>query len=83
MSEKELFATAEGSVYLEIHLKLKSESGREKHTNLEEQGAWIAWKVWKDLKDANGEAEDIQISKIDYWGTRTPHTGEPVKTISD
>ncbi len=68
-----------GSVYIEIPLMLSSESGEDKHTNLENQGLFLAYEIAKLLMSSS--TEGAALSEITFWGTKTPGTGEPVKRI--
>jgi hypothetical protein len=68
-----------GSVYIEIPLMLSSESGEDKHTNLDNQGLFLAYEIAKLLKSSS--TEGAALSEMTFWGTKTPGTGEPVKRI--
>jgi hypothetical protein len=73
------FEAVVGSVYIEIPLMLSSESGEDKHTNLDNQGLFLAYEIAKLLKSSS--TEGAALSEMTFWGTRTPGTGEPVKRI--
>ena len=67
MTEYE-FAT--GSIYIEIPLMLSSDSGRAKHTDLNEQGAHLAVAVGQFLKKS--EFYGAALTEIRYWGEIKP-----------
>ncbi len=67
------------SVYIEIPLMLSSESGEDKHTNLDNQGLCLAYAIAKQLKSY--VIEGTALSEMTFWGTTMPGTGEPVKRI--
>jgi hypothetical protein len=73
------FEAVVGSVYLEIPLMLSSESGENKHTNLDNQGLFLAYEIAKHLKSSS--TEGAALSEMTFWGTKIPGTGEPVKRI--
>jgi hypothetical protein len=66
---------AMGSVVYEIEIMLSSDSGRSKHTDVEEQGAWLALAIKQALTsiELNGAA----FGRLRYWGQRNL-TGTPV-----
>ncbi|MFH8843090.1 hypothetical protein [Streptomyces sp. NPDC017868] len=70
-----------GSVYIEIPILLSSDSGRDKHLDLNEQGAWLYYEIKKviDQVRANPELQDIAIEEPRYWGTHcAPTETKPV-----
>ena len=68
-----------GSVYIEIPMMLSSESGEAKHTDLNNQGLFLAYEISKFLKELS--TEGAALSEMTFWGTVTPGTGEPVRRI--
>ena len=68
-----------GSVYIEIPLMLSSESGEAKHTDLNNQGLFLAYEISRFLKTLS--TEDAALSEMTFWGTVTPGTGEPMRGI--
>ena len=74
MSESQLEVTA-ASVFIEIPLLLSSESGRPKHTDPNEQGAWLAMHIWNCIKDE--ELQGASLTELRFWGTTTPGDGQP------
>ncbi|HUW87866.1 MAG TPA: hypothetical protein VMW30_05775 [Candidatus Paceibacterota bacterium] len=78
MSESNLEVTA-ASVFIEIPLLLSSESGRPKHIDPNEQGAWLAMHLWNCIKDE--EFEGAALTELRFWGTSIPGDGQPVKVF--
>lgn len=78
MSEPTFEVTA-ASVYIEISLLLSSESGRSKHTDPNEQGAWLAWHIWNLIKDE--ELQGAALSELKFWGTNSSFAGKPIQTF--
>ncbi len=68
-----------GSVFIEIPLMLSSESGDSKHTDLNEQGFFLAVAIAKHLKSLS--TEGAAFSEITFWGTTLPGNGEPISRI--
>ena len=68
-----------GSVYIEIPLMLSSESGEAKHTDLNNQGLFLAYEISRFLKTLS--TEGAALSKMIFWGTVKPGTGEPMRRI--
>jgi hypothetical protein len=68
-----------GSVYLEIPMMLSSDSGEEKHTDLNNQGLFLAYEIARHLKSLN--AEGAALSEIIFWGITVPGTGDPLRRI--
>jgi hypothetical protein len=68
-----------GSVYIEIPMMLSSESGEAKHTDLNNQGLFLAYQISKFLKTLS--TEGAALSEMTFWGTVTPGTGEPMRRI--
>lgn len=73
------FDVTAGSVYIEIPLMLSSESGESKHTDLNEQGAFLAFSIAKFLKST--DTEGAALSELTFWGTNLPGNGNPVRRI--
>ena len=67
------------SVFIEIPLLLSSDSGRPKHTDPNEQGAWLAMYIWNLIKDE--EMTGAAISELKFWGTNRALEGEPIKVF--
>ncbi|MEV7613272.1 hypothetical protein [Streptomyces sp. NPDC089799] len=70
-----------GSVFVEIPIMLSSDSGREKHVDLDEQGAYLYYAIKKVLDEirANPELQGIAIQEAQYWGTHCrPTATDPV-----
>ncbi len=78
MSEGHFEATA-GSVYIEIPMMLSSVSGEGKHTDLNEQGLFLAYSIAGYLKSIN--TEGAALSEMTFWGTAIPGDGEPLRRI--
>lgn len=78
MSKGHFDATA-GPVYIEIPIMLSSESGDGKHTDLNEQGLFLAYSIAKYLKSIS--TEGAAISEMTFWGTSLPGSGEPLRRI--
>ena len=78
MSDSKFEATT-GSVYLEIPMMLSCESGEGKHTDLNEQGSFLAFSIAKYLKSIR--TEGAALSEITFWGTLLPGSGEPIRRI--
>lgn len=74
------FEAVVGSVYIEIPLMLSSESGEDKHTNLDNQGLFLAYEIARLLKSSS--TEGAALSEMTFWGTTPPGTGEPVRRIN-
>jgi hypothetical protein len=68
-----------GSVYIEIPLMLRSESGEAKHTDLNNQGLFLAYEISRFLKTLS--TEGAALSELTFWGTMTPGIGEPIRKI--
>jgi hypothetical protein len=73
------FEAAAGSVYIEIPMMLSSESGEGKHTDLNEQGLFLAFSIAKYLKSIS--TQGAALSEMTFWGTSMPGTGEPLRRI--
>jgi hypothetical protein len=73
------FDAVVGSVFIEIPMMLSSESGEDKHTNLNNQGLFLAYEIANHLKSSS--TEGTALSEMTFWGTTTPGTGEPVRRI--
>jgi hypothetical protein len=78
VSESHFEATA-GPVYIEIPIMLSSESGESKHTDLNEQGLFLAFSIAKYLKSISSEG--AALSEMTFWGTSVPGSGEPLRRI--
>jgi hypothetical protein len=74
------FEAVVGSIFIEIPIMLSSESGENKHTDLNNQGLFLAYEIAKLLKSSN--TEGAALSEMTFWGTTSPGTGEPVKRIN-
>lgn len=68
-----------GSVYIEIPIMLSSESGEAKHTDLNNQGLFLAYEISKFLKTLF--TEGAALSEMTFCGTVTRGTGEPMRRI--
>jgi len=75
----EHFEAAIGSVFIEIPIMLSSESGENKHTDLNEQGLFLAFEIAKNLSALS--AQGAAMSEMTYWGTTLPGSGEPLRRI--
>jgi hypothetical protein len=73
------FDMAVGSVYLEIPMMLSSESGQEKHIDLNNQGLFLAFDIARLLKASS--TQGAAVSEITFWGTTKPGNGEFVRRI--
>ena len=73
------FDANSGSVYIEIPMMLSSESGEAKHTDLNNQGLFLAYEISKFLKTLSTEGP--ALSETTFWGTTVPGTGDPVRRI--
>ena len=81
---------AAGTIRLEIDLELWSNSGRDKHVDLTEQGGWLIEVITRALKEqeAQGktpewlEASDTAIHEIRYFGEQSASTKGVVFTRS-
>ncbi len=77
--ESQHFDANIGSIYIEIPMMLSSESGEAKHTDLNNQGLFLAYEISKFLKILS--TEGAALSEMTFWGTVTPGTGEPIRRI--
>lgn len=75
----EHFEAAVGSVFIEISMMLSSESGENKHTDLNEQGLFLAFEIAKILRTLG--TQGAALSEMTYWGTTLPGSGEPLRRI--
>lgn len=66
-------------MWIQLPLLLNSESGRDKHTNIEEQGANLAYGIWEFLKTL--EFDGAIVERLNYWGENSSTT-EPVKVFT-
>ena len=73
--------TNSGSIFIEIELQLTSESGRAKHLDLNEQGSWLAERLWHDLQQAVAELDpqQVKVPQMKYWGTEIPSDTDPIR----
>lgn len=71
---------AKGTVRFEIDLELWSNSGRSKHIDLDEQGAWLAQDIAVHLKNRE-QLSDVAIHDIRYYGTDLTASGEAISEI--
>lgn len=73
-----------GTIRIEIDFESWASSGRDKHTDPLEQGAWIAQAIAMHLRhafDAEGAMpDDHAVHDLRYYGPVTPSTEEPVST---
>ncbi len=74
------FDASTGAIYIEIPVMLSSESGDAKHTDLNEQGLFLADALARYLRDL--EFEGAELSELKYWGTQIPGSGEPIRLIN-
>jgi hypothetical protein len=58
---------------------LSSESGENKHTDLNEQGLFLAIEIAKNLTALS--TQGTALSEMTYWGTTLPGSGEPLRRI--
>lgn len=56
-----------GTIRFEIDLELWSNSGRDKHVDLTEQGGWVANYVAEQLRKF-GAGDDMAIHRLRYYG---------------
>ena len=77
--ESSHFEASAGSIYIEIPIMLSAESGESKHTDLNEQGLFLAYSVAKYLSSI--ESEGTALSELTFWGTHLPGTSEPIRKI--
>ena len=72
-----------GSIFIEIDLDLESDSGRDKHLDLDEQGAWIAEYIWRSIQESPVlvGAKDIKVPRMKYWGQTIKVGVAPIKTF--
>ena len=77
--ENSHFDASAGSIYIEIPIMLSAESGETKHTDLNEQGLFLAYSLAKFLKGL--ESEGTALSELTFWGTHLPGTSEPIRKI--
>ena len=68
-----------GSVYIEIPMMLSSESGEDKHVDLNNQGLFLAYEISKFLRTLS--TEGAALSEMTFWGTVMPGTGEAITRI--
>ena len=73
------FNAVVGSVFIEIPMMLSSESGEDKHTDLNNQGLFLAFEIAKLLKASS--TQGAALSEITFWGTTVPGAGDPVRRI--
>ncbi len=66
-----------GSVFFEVEIFLKSDSGRPKHLDHNEQGGWIVDQV-ADLLRSLPHGGDIELGQLRYWGDRCKPVGDPI-----
>jgi hypothetical protein len=69
-----------GTVSFELDIELWSNSGREKHTDLSEQGAWIANAIVQALRNY-GAGPDFAIHDLRYLGDKDLSDESRVTTL--
>lgn len=67
---------ADGTIRIEIDFELWSNSGREKHIDIAEQGAWMAQDLLHRLRQLNRESDEVNAYEVRYFGN-VPATSEP------
>ena len=75
----EHFDAVMGSIFIEIPMMLSSESGEDKHIDLNNQGLFLAYEIARLLKTIS--TQGAALSEMTFWGTTVPGTGEAVKRI--
>jgi hypothetical protein len=70
-----------GTIRIEVDLELWNNSGREKHTDITEQGGWLANAIAQCLR-AFPAGPDFAIRDLRYFGDEDLAGSEPVLTIS-
>lgn len=73
-----------GTIRIEIDIESWANSGRDKHTDMLEQGGWVAEAIATHLRhafDAEGERpDDHAIHDLRYYGPVEPSSDVPVFT---
>ena len=70
---------ATGTIRIEFDLELWSNSGRAKHVDVTEQGAWIADEVIRSVGQLmESMGDDVGVSAVRYYGEVTPSGDKPV-----
>ena len=69
------FDAATGSVFFEVEVMLSSDSGRDKHTDVVDQGGWLIIPIKQAL--TSQRLEGVAFGRIRYWGTDCKPVGEP------
>jgi hypothetical protein len=69
-----------GTVSFEVDLEFWSNSGRPKHIDLDEQGAWLA-EGFRDYLRNLQRMPDGAVHRIRYFGTHNPSTSEPIAEL--
>jgi hypothetical protein len=75
----EHFDAVMGSIFIEIPIMLSSESGEDKHIDLNNQGLFLAYEIGRHLKSTS--TQGAALSEMTFWGTTVPGTGEALKII--
>ena len=71
-----------GTIRIEVDWESWANSGRDKHTDPEEQGAWLANAIASHLKHSDVfAAPDVAIHELRYYGAVKP-SGTPTTTFS-
>jgi hypothetical protein len=71
---------AQGTVHVEIDLELWSNSGRSKHVDIDEQGAWLAEAIRQALRGLE-HSDDIKIHRLRYFGQRQKIKDSPMSEL--
>jgi hypothetical protein len=75
----EHFDAVMGSIFIEIPMMLSSESGEDKHIDLNNQGLFLAYEIARLLKSIS--TQGAALSEMTFWGTTVPGTGEALRRI--
>jgi hypothetical protein len=70
---------AAGTIRIEVDLEMWSNSDREKHRDITEQGGWIAEAIAQALANFP-KGDDIRIHDLRYYGDVKPTAEVPVST---
>lgn len=69
-----------GTIRLEIDFELWSNSGRDKHQDLTQQGAWLVGAICEALRRLDAGRDDTQVYGVRYFGEVKPtHAGSVIE----
>ena len=71
---------AQGTVHFEIDLELWSNSGRSKHVDIDEQGAWLTLAI-KDALSKLETSDEVKIHRVRYFGQRQVIDGDSISEL--